>query len=802
MVSLLLNIGEMCLDQKNFVHLPYKDGNSSSDLIHGYLEHRDYKSALTLYNTIQGEYINPRSCALVGLIKACTKLNDVEQGCKLQAQINQMGILSVDMFVGSALISMYISFCLLEKAEELCRNLPVQNIVAWNVLLEGYINHDQSSKALQCYRKMLHKGVQPNAVTYACILKASISMGALNEAINIHAEIIRRGILKQSLFMGSVLVSMYAKNGMLAKAQEVFDFLPARDVVTWTAIVSGYVQNGKYEEALHFFELMQINGPLPNALTFGCILKACSSIEALEKGLEIHTEVLRLGLSKIDPYIGSALIDMYSKWHMLSRALEAFNSLSVHNVVTWTALISGYVRHNRSEEALEFFGQMQQEGVAPNVATYVCTLKACSNTHNATCGSQIHGEMVKKGLLEKDVMIGSALVDMYTKCGMLIKAKEAFDMLPHRNVVAWSALIMGYTQAGFSEEALHFLGCMYKEGASPNSVTYLASLKACGNIRAIEKGIALHMEIARKGLLTEEVHLGSALIGMYANCGFLAKAREVFDSLLSRNLVTWNTLIDSFTQRDYSEDALYFFEVMKHEAILPNAVTYACVLKACGSIGATLKGLKVHTMIGNDVIKADLVAGSAMINMYSKCGLIHEAQEVFDVIPFRNVVHWGALITGYAQQGEMEVALFLFDKMIKEGNEPDCATFLIILAGCSHTGFIEKGQTYFENMSEVYGIPATVSHHICIVDLLGRAGQLDMAISMMNRAPCHPNSYLWLSMLGACRKWGQVELGRGIFYEAVQSDEKEASAYVCLSNIYADVAAYQDPHEHAETLSS
>jgi pentatricopeptide repeat protein len=182
----------------------------------------------------------------------------------------------------------------------------------------------------------------------------------------------------------------------------------------------------------------------------------------------------------------------------------------------------------------------------------------------------------------------------------------------------------------------------------------------------------------------------------------------------------------------------------------------------------------------------DAFVGSAVVDMYAKCGLLVEALEVFESLAARNAIAWNALISGFAQLGKAKEAFDLFQCMEFEGVEPDQATFASILKACSHAGDVVKGHTYFEAMNKSYGITPGLNHHTCMVDLLGRAGQLGEAGEVMNNAPFHPDSVMALALLSACRKWGEIDLAMNVFEHAVGSDEKLASAYVCMYNIYAD----------------
>ena len=257
-----------------------------------------------------------------------------------------------------------------------------------------------------------------------------------------------RGFLKKDNMLGNSLVDMYVKCGMVDKALEVLEELPNRDVVTWSSLIGGYAQCGQCCVAINCFERMLSEGLSPNVVTFVCILKACTSIGAIDKGEEIHNFIASKGWVDRDIILGTALVDMYAKCGMLVKAQKVLEELSVRDVVCWSALITGYAQQGQGYMALNCFDWMQREGLSPNEVTLSCFLKACGSMGAIEKGEQIHAEIANNGLLEKNIVLATALVDMYAKCGALSKARKVHNELPVRTVASWNALIAGYAQEG------------------------------------------------------------------------------------------------------------------------------------------------------------------------------------------------------------------------------------------------------------------------------------------------------------------------------------------------------------------
>eukprot|EP00250_Pteridium_aquilinum_P023295 c26594_g1_i1 orf=1-612(-) len=204
---------------------------------------------------------------------------------------------------------------------------------------------------------------------------------------------------------------------------------------------------------------------------------------------------------------------------------------------------------------------------------------------------------------------------MYANCGMLRKAQEVLENLVDRNVVSWNALIAGYVKHGYSDIALDCLEQMQLEGFSPSTVTYASSFKACGDLKATDHGQQLHIEIVKKEM-EGDVFVGSSLVDMYANVGLLCEAQEVFNKLSTHNVVSWTALIGGYAKHGLDEEALENLEQMEVEGVFPNSATYACSLKACGSLGANDKGFDIHVEIARKGLESDLLVGNALVDMY------------------------------------------------------------------------------------------------------------------------------------------------------------------------------------------
>jgi pentatricopeptide repeat protein len=495
-------------------------------------------------------------------------------------------------------------------------------------------------------------------------------------------------------------------------------------VVSWNALIAGFVRHGHGEEALEHFAEMREQGFIPDGVTFSCVLKACGSVNSLDMGEETHAEVVKEGLHLENELVANAIVDMYVKCGELGKARAVFDELlPFRNVASWNILIGGYAQCSRGEEALQCYARMQCEAFSPDAVSCICAVKACSSTEAYGRGKMVHAMIRVDGSKEADLLLGNALVDMYGRSGDLSHTREAFGRLRRRDAGTWNALIASCIRNKHVDDAFEHFDRMQEQGFDPNVVTLVCILKACASVKALCRGKEIHRSVvANAPVLSEDLILGNALIDMYAKCGAVGEAREVFDGLSSWDVVSLTTLISGYSQRGHPEEAISYFDRMQNKSLFANAITFACILDSCGLAGALRKGKEVHAQIVGFVCEQGdaLLAGNALVDMYGKCGELAQAQNVFDKLPLRDVVSWTSIITGYAKIGADDAVLELFCAMIDEGVEPSISTFTVVLCACSHSGHLEEAhQTICCMMNAGCGAMPTLEHLTCMIDLFG-----------------------------------------------------------------------------------
>ncbi|XP_057831464.2 pentatricopeptide repeat-containing protein At4g21065 [Cryptomeria japonica] len=493
----------------------------------------------------------------------------------------------------------------------------------------------------------------------------------------------------------------------------------------------------------------------------------------------------------------------------------------LHTCIAKNTLSEAYQRQGYPHEALALLHEMQQTDVQPDHFTFATVLPACTKMGAVKEGMNIHQSIIEGGFLS-DAVVANALMDMYTKCGSIAKARELFNKMPQKNMVSWNTILAGYAQSGdldeatrvfkemprrdtvswtsmiaayahngLAENALNTFKQMQLAGVKTDSTTFVSILPASAKIGDFEQGMNIHQRIIESGF-SSEVVVASALIDMYAKCGSIRRAREMFEKMPQRNLFSWTAMIAGYAQNGIFEEALETFIQMKMAGLKPDSTTFSSVLPACAKMGALKQGMDIHRNIIQSGLLSDVLVASALVDMYAKCGSIHKARHLFNEVSKQDTVLWNAMISGYAMHGYGKDALKLFELMKQAGIYPDHVTFVGILFATSHAGLVDKGCKYFNDMSDPYCIMPTMDHYVCMVDLIGRAGYLEKAFNFIIKMPIQPAVILWMCLLGACKLHKDIRLGLFTATLVFELDPKNAAPYVLLSDIYAKGDRWDD----------
>eukprot|EP01018_Ginkgo_biloba_P019587 Gb_24126 [translate_table: standard] len=514
---------------------------------------------------------------------------------------------------------------------------------------------------------------KPDTIAYTSLLQTGADIEHLNQ---LHAHMLKSG-LGQNMILLTKLVSMYAMFGSMDHARLVFDKISERDVFLWNVMIRGYAKNGPYMEALTLYHQMQGIGIQPNNFTFPFVLTACAGLLALKEGKEIHDDIIRARFES-DVYIGNALLNMYCKCGKIEYARHVFDKMPKRDVVSWNAMIVGYAQNGHASEALSLFHQMRLEGVKPDSVTMVSVLPACASLAALQQGKGIHGYVNKIGF-DSDVVVGTSLIDMYAKCKSIESSRHLFEKMSTRSLVSWNAMISGYVQNGHANEALTLFNQMRLTNITPDKFTVATILTACAYLGGLQQGKWVH-NYAIRNEFHLDVFVETALIDMYAKCGSLEIAYQVFNKMSKRDLVAWNAIIAGYGMHGYGDDALALFLQMQRTGIKPNHITFTHVLTACSYAGMVDKGWKYFYCMSRDYcITPSLEHYACVVDLLGRAGYLDEAFNFIQKMPLEpDTVVWGALLAACRIHSNTELGKHVAERLLEL--EPENAGWYILLS--------------------------------------------------------------------------------------------------------------------------
>ncbi|KAL7258555.1 hypothetical protein ACSBR1_004642 [Camellia fascicularis] len=690
-----------------------------------------------------------------------------------------------------------------------------RSTASWIEALRSQTRSNHFREAISTYIEMTMAGEKPNNFAFPAVLKAVTGIQDLNCGEQIHAASVKLGYSESSVTVANTLINMYGKCGDIRDVFKVFDRIPQRDQVSWNSMISALCQFEEWELALEAFRMMQSERVEPSSFTLVSVALACSNLskrDGLRLGKQVHGYGLRVDDQKT--FTNNALMAMYAKLGRVDDLKAMFELYADRDMVSWNTMISSFSQSDRFNEALTFLRLMVLEGIKLDGVTIASVLPACSHLELLYLGKEIHAYAMRNDELIGNSFVGSALVDMYCNCKKVESGRSVFDGILERRLGLWNAMIAGYAQNGFNDKALIlFMEMVEVSGLFPNTTTMASALPACVDCEAFSDKEGMHGYVVKLGFGTDR-YVQNALMDMYCRMGKIEVSKYIFNSMEIRDIVSWNTMITAYVLCGCHETALVMLNEMqrfkekndecKDERNIPykpNAITLMTILPGCAALAALAKGKEIHAYAIRNALASDVAVGSALVDMYAKCGCLNLSRRIFDCMPVRNIITWNVIIMAYGMHGKGEEAFELFKSMVGKEHrgeevEPNEVTFIAIFASCSHSGMLNEGVNLFYRMKDDYGIEPTSDHYACVVDLLGRAGQLEEAYELVNAMPCEFDKIgAWSSLLGACRIHQNVEFGEIAAKNLLRLEPNVASHYVLLSNIYSSASLWDKATE-------
>ncbi|KAK7280604.1 hypothetical protein RJT34_25669 [Clitoria ternatea] len=518
----------------------------------------------------------------------------------------------------------------------------------WNSLLSTYSRQGLLDTVLHCFAFFINSSHSPDQFTFAITLSACAKLGNAKFGRLIHSCAIKTGLQSTSFCQGA-LIHLYAKCDSLSCARAIFDAAPSPhlDNVSCTALISGYLQLGLPQEALHIFDKMRntAGGCCPDLVTLVTVLNAYMTLGRLDEACHLFQQI----------------------------------PIPTRNVVAWNVMISGHAKTGHYDQALTFFHQMRNHGVNPSRSTLASVLSAVASSAALDSGLRVHALAIKQGF-DSSIYVGSSLINMYGKCEMLDAANQVFLVVSQKNIVVWNTMLGVYAQNGYLTNTMELFLDMMTCGIDPDEFTYTSVLSSCACSEYLEMGRQLHSTIIKKRF-TSNICVNNALIDMYAKAGALKDARKQFEHMTHRDDISWNAIIVGYVQEEEETDAFSMFRRMNLHGIVPDEVSLASILSACGNVKILEAGMQFHCLSLKLGLETNLFAGSSLIDMYSKCGAIEDARKIYSCMPEWSVVSMNVLIAGYALKNIKE-AIDLLHEMHLLGLKPSEITFASLIDVC------------------------------------------------------------------------------------------------------------------------
>ncbi|XP_073109569.1 pentatricopeptide repeat-containing protein At2g29760, chloroplastic-like [Elaeis guineensis] len=597
---------------------------------------------------------------------------------------------------------------------------------------------------------------------------------SMRELRQLHAHMVTTGLARDP-FAASRLLAFCALSlhGDLHYALALFRQTPTPNLFSWNAIIRAFSRSNHPELSFRFYvEMLQSGLVLPDSYTFPFLLKSCTHLSAFSEGQQIHAHAIKFGLWG-NPFVSNSLIHMYAEIGCLELAMLVFERMpeAERSEVSWAAMIAGFVDNDSPDEAVALF-------------------------------------------LSKDWRnIDADQIDV---------ARLLFDGMPEKDLISWNVMISGYAENEHVEEGLQLLCEMKARNIRVNEATFLSIISACerpdlaleihGHIR--EMGFESHVSICN-ALIDMHSRIGNvdqgrvifdempkrdiitwnSMIAGYAGCGSMTVAHSLFEQMPLKDNFSWSTMILGYVRNNQPQEAIGVYKDLQLEGhIKPDKITILSVLTACSHLGALEKGKALHLYLKSNQVQIDTTLGTALVDMYSKCGCLVKAVEVFEGMQERDVFAWTAMISGLAMHGCGKEAVQVFKQMQTTGGnfaKPNSITFLSVLSACAHAGLINEGRRIYYSMLDFEVEPEMV-HIGCMVDLFGRAGLLKEAADFITSLGYEVDAHVWGALLGACRIHGNVELGKIAYEKILELDPLHDGARVLMSNLYAESGQWNE----------
>nr|AAS75227.1 unknown protein [Oryza sativa Japonica Group] len=621
----------------------------------------------------------------VRLLRRCARDALAAGAGAVHGHVLKRGFASVSL-VSNVLMDTYAKGGLMAACRHLFDEMPNKDIVSWCTVIAAHASRGHCFEAIGLFKELLSSEVKPNRFVISSVLNACARSGVIEQGLMVHGMVVKSG-LGADRFVEVGFVDMYAKCGNVGYSFRMFNGIPVKSSVAWNAMISGFVENNCFMDAVELCQDMHRVGMAMDVVTLRVVASVAAILGAFELSRNIHVYALKAGLGR-DCFVVSELIKSAGKAGETQYIKKLVPAVRRHDASLYSLAISGYHSNGCQGEAVKLAEVLLYSGLNLREGDLVTVINICQTKEEV---QQMHAYTFRTGDLSYTNVCNS-LISIYSEIGSLIHAESIFKTMQSRDVISWTAVMAGCVKNLQYERAFGYF-LELRNSADPLDQHCVANLiNACTGLEDMYKGKQIHSLALKLGLLVD--FISASLVNMYAKCHHIEWASQLFSStLFPRNLVIINAMISGYCWNSLPQKALLLFCREYRSGLRPDHFTFSTVLGACADIGAKEAGEQIHghlVKIGSEYL--DVVVGNSIINFYVKCGCIANACRFFHSMRSRNINSYAMLMLGYIQNRCSDEALQFFSMMQQSGLRANRVTFARILRGCADLCAIHLGR--------------------------------------------------------------------------------------------------------------
>ncbi|CAO2831940.1 unnamed protein product [Amaranthus hypochondriacus] len=746
------------------------------------------------------------------LLQSCVQLSLLNLGKCIHGYVSKRGF-SSSIDINTSFVELYLNFCKTKDACQLFGEMPIRDQRYFNFVIPAFGSSRSYIETLDSFEESISSGFTPFPESVRRAIIACGELRMLDKGRWIHGYVINHGF-DNNILICNALISMYVKMGELDSAHDAFDSMENRDLVSYNTLISGYTQSRNWSKALGVFQSMKESGGdiVHNNVTLIALVFICAHSGNLNQGMSIHGHCIRRGWLA-DPRLGTAILDMYAKCGKIECAGMLFEEEAFEKtLVSWNSLIVGYSKGRYYRKAIDLFKRMFVcSSFKADSFTLSNVIPAYADVRSIEGIRSIHGLILKQGIdMEAKVVLATTMVDAYGKCSDVVAAERLFYDIKVPDTSTWNSMLTGYHSNECADKGVLLFRKMLKSRVLPDTITITKLLQLFGLLESLKLGSMAHGFVLINGF-SSHLKVGTALLDMYFRCKSMENAEQYFRLMDYKSIVTWNAMLSGYVKIASFAPAIRMFGQMQLKGVnVGDSVTFISLVQASAAFLTSYGTDVAHAYIIKLGFDSETMVINSLIDAYAKNGCIGNASSLFAHMGrIRDECSWNVMIAGYGMNGRGEKGCELVDQMIENGYRPDNITFTSLLSACAHSGLIDEGCKYFEMMMKNFKIQPSLEHWTCIINMLGRAGNLEEAYKLirtseeLNLPGAVPSvsAAIWGTFMDACRMYTNIELGEIAGRKLLELLPENSGYPILLSQLYSSTKKWDEAVKARQLIS-